>query len=315
MALTKSNSLLHRPLLLSLDQSLTKMTFSINAEIHQFQGKLLKLSHESAVTKTKMEVNVFLPPSALEKSSSKIPVLLYLSGLTCTPNNASEKSFIQYFAGKYGLAVVFPDTSPRGASIAGEDDSWDFGTGAGFYVDATQEPWSTNYNMYTYVHEELQAGLAGEFPQLDFLNISITGHSMGGFGALSGFFRNPGKYKSVSAFSPISNPSTCQWGKKNFGNYLGSNKEDWYAYDPSHLVGKYTHSNQPPILIHQGSQDGFYFKDHQLQPEIFVKAAQDAGYQGGVDLRIVDGDHSYFFISSFVEDHVKHHGKYLGLKL
>lgn len=291
------------------------MSFTVNSEIHQFQGKLLKLSHESGVTSTNMDVNVYLPPGALEETAPKVPVLIYLSGLSCTPNNATEKSFLQYFASKYGLAIVFPDTSPRGANIAGEDDSWDFGTGAGFYVDATQKPWSQNYKMYSYVHQELQTGLGTQFPQLDFNNVSITGHSMGGYGALSGFFKNPGKYKSVSAFAPIANPSTCQWGEKNFGNYLGSNKEDWLEYDPSHLVAKYSHTNQPTILIHQGAQDGFYAKDHQLQPEIFVKAAQDAGYKGGVDLRLVDGDHSYFFISSYVEDHVKHHGKYLGLKL
>ncbi|KAK6198588.1 Alpha/Beta hydrolase protein [Scheffersomyces amazonensis] len=286
------------------------MTFTINAEISQFQGKLYKLSHESTSTKTPMDVNVFVPPS----SNSKIPVLVYLSGLTCTPNNATEKSFLQYFATKYGFAVVFPDTSPRGAKIEGEDDSWDFGTGAGFYVDATTDPWSKNYNMYSYVHDELPKALAKEFLQLDFENISITGHSMGGFGALSGFLKNPGKYRSVSAFAPISNPSTCQWGEKNFTNYLGNNKEDWYKYDPTHLIADYKHENQPKILIHQGSKDGFYYKDHQLQPEIFVKAAEESGYKGGVDLRVAEGyDHSYFFISSFIEDHAKHHAKYLGL--
>lgn len=286
------------------------MSFTTDAEIHQFGGKLFKLSHESTSTNTKMDVNVFVPSS----ESDKIPIVLYLSGLTCTPNNATEKSFLQYFANKYGFAVVFPDTSPRGANIAGEDDSWDFGTGAGFYVDATQEPWSKNYNMYSYVHQELPSKLAQQFPKLDFDNVSITGHSMGGFGALSGFFKNPGKYKSVSAFAPISNPSECPWGEKCFGDYLGDDKNTWYVYDPTCLVKNYNHENQPPILIHQGSKDGFYYKDHQLLPENLVTAAKEAGYKGGVDLRVVDGyDHSYFFISSFVEDHAKHHAKYLGL--
>lgn len=286
------------------------MSFTTNAEISQFGGKLYKLAHESTSTQTNMDVNVFVPPS----SSSKIPVLVYLSGLTCTPNNASEKSFLQYFASKYGFAVVFPDTSPRGAGIEGEDESYDFGTGAGFYVDATQEPWSKNYNMYSYVHKELLEKLAKQFPKLDFSTISITGHSMGGYGALAGFFKNPGKYLSVSAFAPISNPLNCAWGEKNFGNYLGSDKAAWYEYDPTHLIKSYTDANQPDILIHQGAADGFYAKDKYLQPENLVEAAKEAGYKGKIDLNIVDGyDHLYFFISSFVEDHAKHHAKALGL--
>ncbi|KAG7193766.1 uncharacterized protein KQ657_000458 [Scheffersomyces spartinae] len=288
------------------------MLFTTDEEITQFGGKLLKLTHESLVTKTSMNVNVFFPPST---TSSSVPVLVYLSGLTCTPNNATEKSFWQYFASKYGFAVVFPDTSPRGANIEGENESYDFGTGAGFYVDATQEPWSHNYNMYSYVHGELQEKLAQQFNQLNFNNVSITGHSMGGYGALSGFFKNPGKYKSVSAFAPISNPSTCAWGEKCFGRYLGEDKSLWSSYDPTELIKSYTDCNQPDILIHQGAKDPFYWRDHQLQPENFVKAAEELGYKGKVLLNIVDGyDHSYFFISSFVEDHAKHHIKYLGLE-
>lgn len=287
------------------------MLFTIDEEIAQFGGKLLKLTHESLVTKTPMNVNVFFPPT----SSSSIPVLVYLSGLTCTPNNATEKSFWQYFASKYGFALVFPDTSPRGANIEGEDETYDFGTGAGFYVDAVQEPWSTNYNMYSYVHGELQEKLAEQFKELDFKNVSITGHSMGGYGALSGFFKNPGKYKSVSAFAPISNPSTCAWGEKCFGRYLGDDKSLWSSYDPTELIKSYSDANQPDILIHQGAKDPFYWRDHQLQPENFVKAAEELSYKGKVLLNIVDGyDHSYFFISSFVEDHAKYHIKYLGLE-
>lgn len=286
------------------------MSFTVNAEISQFNGKLFKLSHDSETTHTKMDVNVFLPSGPTEK----IPVLLYLSGLTCTPNNASEKSFFQYFANKYGFAIIFPDTSPRGAGVEGEDDSWDFGTGAAFYVDSTQEPWSKNYNMYSYVHKELLDKLAAYYPQLDIKdNISITGHSMGGYGALAGFFKNPGKYKSVSAFAPISNPLNCKWGEKCFGNYLGEDKESWYQYDPTHLIKSYK-GPSPDILIHQGAQDGFYTKDEQLQPENFVAAAKESGYAGKIDLHVVDGyDHLYFFISSFAEDHAKFHAKYLGL--
>lgn len=288
------------------------MSFETTAEIFQHGGKLLKLSHQSSSTKTKMEVNVFLPPAS--ESAKKTPVLIFLSGLTCTPSNATEKSFLTYFAAKYGFAVVFPDTSPRGANIQGEDDSYDFGSGAGFYVDATQEPWLQNYNMYSYVHEELQQELSKWSSQLDFSTVAITGHSMGGFGALSGFLKNPGKYRSVSAFSPICNPVAAPWGEKAFGYYLGKDKALWYKYDPTYLIKDYSHQNQPDILIHQGAADSFYNKDHQLLPENFVKAAGESNYGGKVDLRVVEGyDHLYFFISTFVEEHAKHHAKYLGL--
>jgi S-formylglutathione hydrolase len=290
------------------------MTFTTESDIAQFGGKLVKLSHQSDSTKTKMDVNVFLPLAALI-DSAKVPVLVYLSGLSCTPNNATEKSFFQYFANKHGFAIVFPDTSPRGANIAGENESYDFGTGAGFYVDATETPWSANYNMYSYVHKELPAALGKHFAQLDWANVAITGHSMGGYGALSAFFREPGHYKSVSAFAPIANPLTCGWGDKCFGRYLGLDKAKWHAYDPTHLVAQYPQlAAAPDILIHQGTADSFYTKDHQLQPEKFVAAARDASYKGAVDLRLVKGyDHLYFFISSFVEEHAKHHARYLGL--
>lgn len=284
------------------------MSFTTKAEIRQFGGTLYKLQHKSQATKTNMDVNVYVPPKA-----ANVPVLLYLSGLTCTPNNATEKSFLPYFGAKYGFAVVFPDTSPRGANIEGEDALWDFGTGAGFYVDATEPKWAGHYNMYTYVHTELLVLLAGHFQNLDFKNIGITGHSMGGYGALAGFFKNPGKYKSVSAFAPIANPLNCAWGEKNFGGYLGSDKLQWLEYDPTHLVKGYA-GPQADILIHQGAADGFYRDDKYLQPENFVAAAKLAGYKGKVLLHVVDGyDHSYFFISSFAEEHAKHHAKALGL--
>lgn len=286
------------------------MSFSTNAEITVQGGKLYKLSHDSTTTNTKMDVNVYVPPS----QSEKIPVLMFLSGLTCTPNNATEKSFLTYFAAKYGFALVFPDTSPRGAGIAGEDDSYDFGTGAGFYLDATQAPWSKNYNMYSYVHKELLDKLAEQFTQLDFTKISITGHSMGGYGAIAGFFKNPGKYTSVSAFAPISNPLNCAWGEKNFSAHLGNDKTEWLKYDPVNLIKHYSHEHQPDILIHQGAADDFYKRDHFLQPENLVAAAAESNYKGKIDLHVVDGyDHLYFFISSFAEAHAKHHAKALGL--
>lgn len=259
-----------------------------------------------------MAVNVYLPKQ-YASTTTKLPVLLYLSGLTCTPNNASEKAFWQPYADKYGFAVVFPDTSPRGAGIEGEDDSWDFGTGAGFYVDATTDKFSKNYKMYSYVHRELQEKLASQFEKLDFSNVSITGHSMGGYGALSGFLQNPGKYKSVSAFSPICNPSKCAWGEKNFGGYLGDDKSQWLKYDPSELIKTYA-GPVGPVLIHVGKGDPFYYRDYQLLPENLVKAAEGTPFEGKIDLHLEDGfDHSYYFISSFVEQHAAHHAKFLGL--
>ena len=293
---------------------LHKMTFNVDKEVRQFDGKLLMLSHDSQETKTKMSVNVFLPPQALDKSKSKTPVLVYLSGLTCTPFNATDKSYFQYFAKKYGFALVFPDTSPRGAGIKGEDDSFDLGTGAGLYVDATREPWSKNYRMYSYVHKELLSNIEKEFPTLDVRDrISICGHSMGGLGALGGFLKNPGKYKSVSGFAPISNPLESPFGHKAFDAYLGPDKKAWYEYDPCYLIKNYKSDYQPDILIHVGTNDDF---DHsyKLLHQNFAAAAKESDYKGKVDLNIVEGyNHLYYFISSFVEDHAKFHAKYLGL--
>jgi S-formylglutathione hydrolase len=290
------------------------MPFTTESTIYTFQGKLLKLSHESAETKTSMAVNVYLPKQYDSATTKSIPILLYLSGLTCTPNNASEKAFWQPYADQYGFAVVFPDTSPRGANIEGEDDSWDFGSGAGFYVDATTEKFSNNYRMYSYVHGELQKKLAAQFDKLNFDNISITGHSMGGYGALSGFLQNPGKYKSVSAFAPICNPSKCQWGEKNFRGYLGDNESQWAKYDPTTLIKNYQGDYAPEVLIHVGKADPFYYRDHQLLPENLVEASKGTVFDGKVQVNLVEGyDHSYYFISSFTQQHAAHHAKYLGL--
>ncbi|KAK6221516.1 hypothetical protein LQW54_001288 [Pestalotiopsis sp. IQ-011] len=282
------------------------MPFETKATIASCGGKLLKLSHESKSTNTPMDVNLYLPPQA---KTQKVPVLIYLSGLT----NCTEKGFFQQWASKAGIAVLYPDTSPRGADLPGETDSWDFGAGAGFYVNATQEPWAKHYNMEAYVAEELPAAVFAEFAdQLDSSRVSVTGHSMGGHGALTLFLKNPGKYKSVSAFAPIANPTACPWGEKAFSGYLGtSDKDAWKAHDATHLVsGAAWKGKELPLLVDVGTGDNFY-KQGQLLPENLEKAVRDNGVTGVTVRYQEDYDHSYFFISSFAEDHVKHAAKYL----
>lgn len=283
------------------------MSFETTATIASCGGKLLKLKHDAKTTNCSMALNLYLPPQA---SSSKVPVLFYLSGLTCTGDNCAEKGFFQLPASKHGIAVVYPDTSPRGLNIAGEDDGWDFGTGAGFYVDATKSPYDKGYNMYSYVTDELPSALFSQFKELDSSRVSITGHSMGGHGALTLFLKNPGKYKSVSAFAPICNPINCPWGQKAFSGYFGEdNKSQWAEHDATELIGKYPDKDGLDILIDVGTGDNFY-KQKQLLPENFTEAAKKAG--GKVTTRYQDDyDHSYYFISSFAEDHVGHAAKYL----
>ncbi|PWY90720.1 putative esterase [Aspergillus heteromorphus CBS 117.55] len=287
------------------------MSLTTKATIASFGGKLLKLSHPATSTKCEMAFNLYLPPAALQSSASstKTPVLIYLSGLTCTADNCSEKGFFQHAASKKGIAVLYPDTSPRGLNVAGENDSWDFGTGAGFYVDATKAPYNDGYNMYTYVTEELPLAVFGAFPQLDSSRVSITGHSMGGHGALSLFLRNPGKYKSVSAFAPISNPINCPWGQKAFSGYFGEDAlEKWKEHDATELVKGW--KGRLDVLIDVGTGDNFY-KQGQLLPENFEKAAKEAGVEG-VNIRYQpDYDHSYFTMATFADDHVEHAARFL----
>lgn len=253
------------------------MTFETKATITTFGGKLLKLQHQSTSTGTPMNVNLYLPPAAV--SGSKVPVLIYLSGLTCTPENCTEKGFFQAHASRRGIALIWPDTSPRGANIAGETDSWDFGAGAGFYVDATAEPWSKHYRMETYITLELPEALFQAYPgALDPTRVSITGHSMGGHGALTLYLKNPGKYRSVSAFAPISNPSRCPWGEKAFTGYLGADREEWKKHDATELVKGWQGGNLK-ALVDVGTGDNFY-KQGQLLPENFEAAVKEAGIQG-----------------------------------
>ncbi|KAL2789171.1 Alpha/Beta hydrolase protein [Aspergillus keveii] len=285
------------------------MSVTTKASIASFGGKLLKLSHAAKSTNCEMSFNLYLPPQAYKSPSTKIPVLIYLSGLTCTADNCSEKGFFQHGASKKGIAVLYPDTSPRGLDIPGENDSWDFGTGAGFYVDATASPYNKGYNMYTYVTEELPATVFEAFPQLDASRVSITGHSMGGHGALTLFLRNPGKYKSVSAFAPISNPINCPWGQKAFKGYFGEGEEKWKEHDATELVKGWKGKNVD-ILIDVGTGDNFY-KQGQLLPENLEKAAKEASVTG-INVRYQpDYDHSYFTMATFSDDHVEHAAKYL----
>ncbi|CAH0049081.1 unnamed protein product [Clonostachys solani] len=277
-----------------------------NATITTFGGRLLKLTHQSATTGTPMNFNLFIPPGA--SPSKPAPLLIYLSGLTCTPENVTEKGFLTAHAGPLGIALLYPDTSPRGTDLPGEHDAYDFGSGAGFYIDATREPWSKNYRMESYVSKELPGVVFQEFKEIDSSRVSISGHSMGGHGALTLYLKNPGAYKSVSAWAPISNPVNAPWGQKAFGGYLGEDKEEWKKHDASELVKGW----KGPLnaLVDVGTGDNFY-KQSQLLPENLEKAAKDAGV-GGLEVRYQDGyDHSYFFISSFGADHLKHHAKFL----
>ncbi|KAK3692437.1 Alpha/Beta hydrolase protein [Podospora appendiculata] len=290
-------------------------SFTKTATFASFGGKLLKLTHASTATGTPMAVNVYLPPAALQPTPSKVPVLFYLSGLTCTPDNATEKGFFQHAASKLGLALVFPDTSPRGLNLPGEKDSWDFGEAASFYIDATAAPFDKNYRMETYITSELPAALFADAELgslLDASRVAITGHSMGGHGALTLYLKNPGKYASVSAFAPISNPTRCPWGQKAFAGYLGSEDEgEWRKHDATELVKGWT-GRDLKALVDVGTGDKFY-QNGQLLPENFEAAVKEAGVEG-LELRYQDGyDHSYFFMASFADDHVHHAAKHLGL--
>ncbi|KAL2261310.1 hypothetical protein VTK26DRAFT_4426 [Humicola hyalothermophila] len=293
------------------------MAFTTKATIASFGGKLFKLTHQSTSTGTPMNLNLYLPPQCFSSDPpKKVPLLIYLSGLTCTPDNATEKGFFQHGASRVGLALLFPDTSPRGLDLGPEETaSWDFGLAASFYVDATREPWSRGYRMESYVAAELPRTLFAdaEFGRfLDAGRVSIAGHSMGGHGALSLYLKHPGRYASVSAFAPIANPSRCPWGQKAFAGYLGEDREAWKAHDSTELVKKWGKGKDLKALIDVGTGDSFY-KQGQLLPENFEEAAREAGVEG-LTVRYHEGyDHSYFFMATFSDDHINHAAKHLGL--
>lgn len=275
------------------------------SSVKMFNGFQKVFSHPSQETKTKMTFGIYLPPH-VEKGPC--PVVYYLSGLTCTEQNFVTKANCQNYASQLGLVVVAPDTSPRGAGIEGEDESWDFGTGAGFYVDATDPKWASHYRMFSYITKELPALVAANF-NVNPGKASIMGHSMGGHGALVAFLKKPGMYKSVSAFAPICNPVNCPWGQKAFAGYLGSDTESWKAYDACELLKVNTQKIDSRILVDQGTADGFLPKA-QLLPESLVTACGVAGV--ALDMRMQSGyDHSYFFIATFMEEHMRHHANAL----
>ncbi len=264
-----------------------------------FGGTLGFYRHASEVCGVEMQFSVYLPPQA---ASQPVPILYFLSGLTCTDENFMVKAGAQRYAADYGIMLVVPDTSPRDTGIPGEDETWDLGSGAGFYVDATVEPWSRHYRMYSYVTAELPNLIKEHFPAHPDRE-SIFGHSMGGHGALVCALRGGDRYRSVSAFAPIAAPMRCLWGQTAFTQYLGSDQGDWKTYDASELV--LTANYGCPILIDQGSADSF-LAEQQLLPEVFEQACQAVGQP--LTLRMQpDYDHSYYFIASFVGDHMRHH--------
>jgi S-(hydroxymethyl)glutathione dehydrogenase / alcohol dehydrogenase len=273
-------------------------------------GTYVRVAHESTSTNTKMTLSVFLP---FGKEPHKVPVLYYLSGLTCTDQNFITKAGAFEAAGDAGIALVVPDTSPRGAGVQGEDDIYSLGTGAGFYVDATKDPWSTNYNMYSYITQELPEFVNTHF-NLKSDAMGITGHSMGGHGALVLALRNDADYKSVSAFSPITNPTQTEWGKAAMNAYLSDGVEEGKKYDATVLVNLMNSSNNESkfddILIDQGTADEFLLDGSLGNPQIFVDAATKKKQK--VSLRLQDGyDHSYYFVASFIKDHIIFHANRL----
>ena len=268
-----------------------------------FGGWNKQYSHFSEVLGCQMRFAIYLPPQAA--AGAEVPVLYWLSGLTCTDENFMHKAGAQRVAAELGIAIVAPDTSPRGEDVPDDPDAaYDFGLGAGFYVNATQAPWNTHYQMYDYVVKELPAIIESEFPVSD--QRAISGHSMGGHGALVVALRNAQRYCSVSAFSPISNPVNCPWGEKALGNYLGDDRLSWAQYDASELMKAST--SHLPALVDQGEADNFLLE--QLKPEALIAAARQSAYP--LELRMQEGyDHSYFFIASFIEDHLRFHASHL----
>ncbi|MEO9600352.1 S-formylglutathione hydrolase [Parasphingorhabdus sp.] len=273
-------------------------TISTNRSFAGTQGVY---SHASAETGTDMTFAVYVPD---HDKGAKLPVVWYLSGLTCTHANVMEKGEYRKVASELGLIIVAPDTSPRGEGVA-DDEAYDMGQGAGFYVDATEEPWAKHFRMRSYIEKELPALIAEEFPA-DMDRQAIFGHSMGGHGALTIALRNPDRYKSVSAFSPIVSPLNCPWGEKALGGYIGSDRAAWRAYDACALIED--GARVADILVDQGTADNFL--EEQLKPDLLADACEKAGMKLSLNMR-KGYDHSYYFISTFMADHLYWHAKRL----
>ncbi len=268
-----------------------------------FDGWHEQYTHASQTLNCKMRFSIYLPPQA--DAQQPVPVLYWLSGLTCTDENFMQKAGVFQAAAKHGIAVVAPDTSPRGDDVA-DDDGYDLGKGAGFYVDAVEPPWKEHYQMYSYITKELSMLIESSFPVSDVR--SISGHSMGGHGALTIGLKNQDVYRSISAFSPICNPINCPWGKKAFTAYLGEETNIWKQYDACEII-KHTKVTRP-VLVDQGTQDEFLLE--QLHPE----ALEQVATAQGADITIryqPDYDHSYFFIASFISEHIKFHAQNMAI--
>ena len=266
-----------------------------------FGGTQQVWSHAADTLQCDMRFAVYLPPAALHEPR---PVLYFLSGLTCTEQNFITKAGAQRYAAEHGLIIVAPDTSPRGEGVA-DDDGWDLGTGAGFYLNATQTPWSAHYRMYDYVTQELPAVIAQQFNVQS--KAGVCGHSMGGHGALVLGLRNPQKYQSISAISPIVAPTKVPWGQKAFRSYLGDDRAEWQSWDACELVR--SRQGRTPLLVDQGTADTFL--DEQLRPSLLQDACVAADHP--LELRMHEGyDHSYYFIATVVGDHIAHHARALG---
>lgn len=271
-------------------------------------GTLGYYSHDSAETKTPMRFSLFMPPQAKNSANGNVPYLIFLSGLTCTEDNFTTKACAYKKAAELGLAILAPDTSPRGEDVP-NDEAYDLGQGAGFYIDASAEPWAENFRMESYIIRELLPAAEKEFG-LNPRRKSITGHSMGGHGALTLYFKYPDQFRSASAFSPIVAPSVVPWGEKAFTAYIGEDRAEWAKHDACALVRAADNAAaNAEILVDQGLGDTFLAE--QLKPELFEAACKEAGQE--LNLRQHEGyDHSYFFIQSFIEEHLEHHKKFLG---
>ncbi len=279
---------------------LTKTNLTQISDVKMFEGKQQQFTHNSTSTSCTMQFAIYLPPQA--NANNKVPVLYWLSGLTCTDENFVQKAGAQRIAAELGMAIVCPDTSPRGEGVT-NDDGYDLGQGAGFYINATQAPWAEHYQMYDYVVNELPDLIEANFSVSN--QRAISGHSMGGHGALTIALKNSSRYSSVSAFSPIVNPINCPWGQKAFTAYLGKNVEAWREYDACELIKQ--QSQHIPMLVEQGLADNFLVE--QLKPENLLATAKENNVN--ITLNQHEGyDHSYFFIASFIEEHLRFHAKY-----